>query len=102
MAADFEVFYIRLGDTSIYQTFIQDSTNTDAVSFLVNAVSGDDRYPTDFTTLHDYWNAIREELQESLDLVFEENSAIALGLKAIASTAQMEFTFDDDGYVTYI
>jgi hypothetical protein len=98
MAADFQVFYDGLGQTSIYQTFIQDSTSVDAVSWLVNAVSGIDRYPTDFTTLHDYWNAIREELDGTVVV----NEAIALELKSIASTAEMEFTFDDDGYVTYL
>lgn len=99
MAADFTGFYDGLGATSVYQDFIQSSTNIDAVSWLTNAVSGEDgRYPTDYITFHDYWNAIREEL----DATIVVNEAIALELKGIASSAEMEFTFDDNGYVTYI
>lgn len=98
MAADFTAFYDGLGATSVYESFVQNSTNVDAVSWLTNAVSGVDRYPTDFVTFHDYWNAVREELDGTVVV----NEAIALELKAIASNAEMEFTFDDNGYVTYI
>lgn len=96
---NFIVFYELLGATSIFNFFLANSANLDAVTWLTNAVSGEEKYPDDFSTLYQYWNEVRDELDSQIVV----NQAITSELQGICTTANMEsFTFSNAAYVEYI
>jgi hypothetical protein len=93
---NFTVFYQALKDTSIFVSFLANSTNIDAVSWLTYAIENN---PDDFTTLHQYWNEIRTELDSILTI----NSAMVQELVDICNVANIvTFSFDENGYVIYV
>lgn len=93
---NFTTFYSAFKDTSLFIFFLANSTNTDAVSWLTDAAENS---PDDFTTLHQYWNEIRLELDGSVTV----NSAMVAQLNNIVSVSNITtFNFDDNGYVTYV
>jgi hypothetical protein len=93
MQANFEVFYTAFMQTAIYVYCLANSSNEDAKAWLNEWAPA---FITDFTTLHDHWNAMIDELQPPVDA-----NAIA-ELTGIASDANMEFSFDGDGKIVYI
>jgi hypothetical protein len=94
--SNFTTFYSALKDTGLFIFFLANSTNVDGISWLTYASENN---PDDFTTLYQYWNEIRLELDSMLTV----NAAIVQELVNICNVANITtFTFDENAYIIYI
>lgn len=87
-------FWTEFPNTNIFQFVMNNSTNAEAIAWITFECV--EQKTSDYTTFHDYWNAMIDEVQPAL------SEAIISEMQQIAADAEVFFTFTSEAKVEYL